>query len=340
LYEFVDKKLRHSYNGGNLNQNSEKAKKYILISLLVSFVFHIGFLTVLKFDDIKKSVFTPEKKQEKRLRIVLRDNKPKSNPKQIVTSEKSKKKERDPKARFLSKNTQKFDRQTTARKTGAFKEAGKGVKEGKKRVAKKQKEQPKKQQQAVQPKRIVKAKSKKANARKKKKITFADLTMGAKAFKTLKKREVAQQSSKALGLKTGDKKKSGLSANNDFVEDIPLGDMTKLNTVEYKYYGFYHRIKQKLEQYWGRTIQNKAQALWRSGRRFPASGKNRITSLVIQLDSRGNIVKINVKGSSGVEELDAAAIDSFNKAGPFPNPPTGMIKNGLATIEWGFVVKS
>ena len=115
--------------------------------------------------------------------------------------------------------------------------------------------------------------------------------------------------------------------------------MTRLNTVEYKYYGFYHRIKQKLEQYWGNSIQKKAHALWKSGRRMPASA-NRITSLEVTLDKRGKIVNVNVKGSSGVRELDEAAIESFNKAGPFPNPPKGMVKNGHARIQWGFVVKS
>lgn len=290
------------------------------------------FVEGFDFESFTKS--TPKK--EKRLRVVLRT--PKSQAKQIVTSEKSKNKKKDPKAKFLSKNDQTFERQTTARTTGAFKEAGQGKKDGKERsaVQKQKRAQPKKNIARVKPQEKIK---KNPNSRaRKKKITFADLNLGAQAFKEVKK-QVARNPSEALGLKKGDKKKSGLSANNDFVEEIPLGDMTKLNTVEYKYYGFYNRIKKKLEQHWGRSIQERAQALWRSGRRFPASG-NKITSLIILLDSKGNIVKINVKGSSGVQELDSAAIDSFNKAGPFPNPPRGMIKNGLATIEWGFVVKS
>ena len=49
---------------------------------------------------------------------------------------------------------------------------------------------------------------------------------------------------------------------------------------------------------------------------------------------------MHLKSTSGVEELDAAAIESFNKAGPFPNPPKEMLENGRAKIEWGFVVKT
>ena len=141
------------------------------------------------------------------------------------------------------------------------------------------------------------------------------------------------------GQKFGDEKLRGFAQSNDFVEDVPLGDMTRLNTIEFKYYGFYHRIRQKLEQHWGNTLREKASKLFKTGRRLPAN-ENMVTSLTIILDIKGNIVRVAVKGTSGVKELDDAAIESFNKAGPFPNPPKGMMKSGRAQIEWGFVVKS
>lgn len=301
--------------------------------MLLSLFIHLGVLTFFKLQDFQtlKSAQKPE--EERRIRVVLQNSN--SKPKQIVTSEKSKNKKRDPKAKFLSKDNQTFDRQTTARNTGSFKAAGKGQKDGKK-VASSSKPTP----AVAVVKTPSKTPQKKRGKNSKKKISFADLAVGSKApnkAKPQKKRAAASLA--ALGLKNGHKDRTGLSANNDFVEDVPLGDMTALNTVEYKYYGFYHRIKQKLEQYWGNSIQKKAQDLWKSGRRFPAN-KNRITSLQITIDQKGNIVRINVKGSSGVRELDEAAVESFNKAGPFPNPPSGMMKNGLAVIEWGFVVKS
>jgi TonB family protein len=133
--------------------------------------------------------------------------------------------------------------------------------------------------------------------------------------------------------------KRGQSSTNDFVEKIPLGDVTYLNTVEYKYYGFYHRIRKKLEQFWGRSIQEKAQFFFKQGRRV-ASDENLITSVEVTLDTTGHIVGITVKGSSGVKELDDAALESFNQAGPFPNPPKDLVQNGEVKIEWGFVVKT
>ena len=130
-----------------------------------------------------------------------------------------------------------------------------------------------------------------------------------------------------------------VSSTNDYLEDIPLGDVTHLNTAEYKFYGFYHRIRQKLEQFWGRSLEDKAQEMLKKGRRLPGS-EEMITALQIVLDSEGEIRAIKVLGSSGVKELDDAAIESFNEAGPFPNPPKDLLENGLVTLEWGFVVKS
>jgi len=79
--------------------------------------------------------------------------------------------------------------------------------------------------------------------------------------------------------------------------------------------------------------------MYRTGRRLPANSQ-RITGVSVVMDERGNIIDVSVQSASGVSELDEAAIESFNRAGPFPNPPQGMIQNGRVQIEWGFVVKS
>jgi protein TonB len=142
-----------------------------------------------------------------------------------------------------------------------------------------------------------------------------------------------------VGIKGGTGKKPSRGQSNDYIDDLPLGDMTRVNTKEYRYFGFYDRIRKKLEQFWGSTLKKKARLLYKKGRRFPAS-VDRITSLKVTIDKKGNIIDIAIQGTSGVAELDEAAVESFNKAGPFPNPPSGLVKNGHADIEWGFVVKS
>ncbi len=46
--------------------------------------------------------------------------------------------------------------------------------------------------------------------------------------------------------------------------------------------------------------------------------------LVFNVDIKGNLTRIGVKRSSGLEELDAAAMDALRRAAPFPPPPRGL----------------
>jgi TonB family protein len=260
---------------------------------------------------------------------------------QIVANEKTGKKERPKDSKFSSETDQSFDRQTIARNIGTFQEAGKGNNKLSDKIAVEN------NQNIQQPRKT----PKQANIATPKEMKLSDL--GGISLSTYKKEiesDKADESSNeintkqvlhsnAMGTLNGKEGLSALASNNDFVEDIPLGDVTNLNTTENKYYGFYHRIRQKLEQYWGSSIHSRATKLYKSGRRIPAS-ENLITAISVTIGKDGSILDIKIEGSSGIRELDQAAIESFNKAGPFPNPPKGLLVDGRATIQWGFVVKS
>ncbi|MBY0414289.1 MAG: cell envelope integrity protein TolA [Bdellovibrionales bacterium] len=261
---------------------------------------------------------------------------------QVVANEARGKNERPESSRFLGEKDQTFERQTMAKNNGSFKEAGFGKKDGSKStLSQEQTAAP------TPPKKVAEAKPKMP----KKDLSLSDLgtftVSDAEKIEKSAKETLADMTKKmaqekhlgAEGVEAGKVGTTGLAQNNDFVEEVPLGDMTNLNTTEFKYYGFYHRIRQKLEQHWGSSIKDKAKNLYRSGRRMPAS-ENLITSVTVTLDDHGQIVDMTIEGTSGVRELDQAAIESFNKAGPFPNPPKGLLVGGRATIQWGFVVKS
>lgn len=260
--------------------------------------------------------------------------------KQIVANELNGMKERPKESRFAGEADQTFDRQTMASANGAFKKAGLGNKNGQQTQ---QTDQTREDSPAPQKlSKVKKAKSLKWSdfgaVQMAKSIDDEMIQVAALEEVKRKMREESQRAN-ALGVEQGSAGTSGLASNNDFVEDVPLGDMTNLNTTEFKYYGFYHRIRQKLEQYWGSTIQSKAKNLYKTGRRLPGS-ENLITAITVTLDEKGNILEIKIDGTSGIRELDQAAIESFNKAGPFPNPPKGLLVGGRAIIQWGFVVKS
>ena len=258
--------------------------------------------------------------------------------KQIVANETNGKAERPKDSRFLSEKDQTFERQTIARANGVFKEAGLGNLEGSKNSL--AQEKPKVNKPTKIPTKVAKRELKLSDLGG---FKMADLEKIEKEtqeeFIEITKSLDAKNVAGAQGVDRGQSGKTGLAQNNDFVEEVPLGDMTNLNTTEFKYYGFYHRIRQKLEQHWGSSIKDKAKNLYRSGRRMPAS-ENLITSVAVTLDETGKILDMQIQGTSGVRELDQAAIESFNKAGPFPNPPKGLLIGGRATIQWGFVVKS
>jgi TonB family protein len=317
---------------GDQKRSKFRIGKRLKWAILVSLLTHLSVLYIhVDIDKLNKNELA--KKKENTLRVVLKERN-KKTPKQIVTTERKGRKEKPLDSKYLSKHNQKVDRQTTAKTIGAFKKAGHGQRKGTEQVAKN-----KKIQKNVQKPSVVKKSKRPSRSRKFKKktdLSFSDLSVGKEV---VKKSISNQKKLAALGVKSGLRGQSGLAKNNDFVEDVPLGDVTALNTVEFKYYGFYHRIKLKLEQYWGNSLREKAEVLYRRGRRLPAN-INKITSLQITLDTKGNIVNIRVKGTSGIRELDDAAVESFSRAGPFPNPPQGMMKDGQAQIEWGFVVKS
>lgn len=280
------------------------------------FLLHASFLLVKIRDQIDLSWNEPQAIKLKLVQETLKEM-TFENKRQIVQSEDSVYTEKKDKA-FLSDKDRSFDRETVSKNIDKFKKAAKGN-AANTQVA-----------QKVQP-------------AKKKATSINDLNLadiGVASGDPLPK-EVARKpaSVQEKGLENGDPLSQGFSASNDYVEEVQLGDFTHLNTVEYKFYGFYHRIRQKLEQFWGNSIQEKSQAIFRSGRRMPAS-QDYVTNLQVTLNEKGEIVAVKILGASGVKELDDAAIESFNQAGPFPNPPKELLVNGKATINWGFVVKS
>ena len=296
--------------------SSQKRNFYILLGVIM--FIHAALMVTKIRDEYSKTSFTPAV-QSIKLKLVAEAMKElaMSDRKQIVQSEDSDSAEKKDKA-FLSDKTRSFDRQTVAKSIDSFKRAALGD-------------------------ATLTQKAQKKEAEAKKKDTYKDLKLsdfGVAAGDPLPKKVARNPASESVkGMKNGDPLSQGLSATNDYVEEVTLGDFTHLNTVEYKFYGFFHRIRQKLEQFWGKSIQEKATAIFRSGRRLPAS-ENLITSLQVTLNANGEIIGVKILGASGVKELDDAAIESFNQAGPFPNPPQELLVNGKATIDWGFVVKS
>jgi TonB family protein len=125
----------------------------------------------------------------------------------------------------------------------------------------------------------------------------------------------------------------------DYVQGIKESDRTALNTREYLYFGYHQRIRQKLELEWTRLLRAELLRFYKSGRRL-ASEMEYSTRLMVILNDRGEITRIKILDMSGTQELDNVAVQAFNKAGPFPNPPKGLVKNGEVEIPWELKLRS
>lgn len=134
---------------------------------------------------------------------------------------------------------------------------------------------------------------------------------------------------------------TGLSSqSDDYLKDVEASSETLLSTREFLYYSYFNRIKTKLRQHWGRKIKAKVHKLVRKGRNI-ASVSDRITKVIIVLNAKGTLVKVQVQSPSGIHDLDAAAVEAFREAAPFPNPPRGMIEgDGHVKIHWDFVLEA
>jgi TonB family protein len=284
------------------------SQKFYFVFLVAMLFLHLGLL-ILKLQESQTKV--SDEGQRMRIEIVNDAEK-----KQIVQSEDSSQNKKQDDA-FLSDKTRSFERETKSRRTDLFEKSARG--ENSSSVSESRRTTPKKKTTSQD-------------------IKLSDL--GTQSVEGHPYEKAAREYGQAKkGLKNGDPHSTTLSATNDHLEELPLSDFTHLNTTEYKYYGFYHRIRQKLEQFWGRSIYEKAQQMVKEGRRLPA-GQEVVTALEITLNSQGKVLSIRIMGTSGVKELDEAAVESFNQAGPFPNPPQDLIVEGKVKIEWGFVVKS
>jgi TonB family protein len=119
----------------------------------------------------------------------------------------------------------------------------------------------------------------------------------------------------------------------DQLEQVEDGDETALSSKRWVYAGFFNRLKRQVAQNWDPV------SVWR--RRDPTGTvygfKSRVTEVRVSLSRKGGLEKIVVTTPSGVVELDDEAIRAFRSAGPFPNPPDGLIqKDNLITFAFSF----
>lgn len=123
---------------------------------------------------------------------------------------------------------------------------------------------------------------------------------------------------------------------NDHLEGLDEGEGTFLNTREWKYAGYFNRVKQTVGEHWDPSTVMR--------RRDPSGNmygwRDRRTVLAVTLDKAGGVSDLAVEKSSGVDFLDEEAMAAFKRSEPFPNPPPGLIDSaGQIKFSFGFYLQ-
>ena len=112
------------------------------------------------------------------------------------------------------------------------------------------------------------------------------------------------------------------SPSRDHITNVPEGDGTFLNTKEFKYATFFYRVRDSVAGHWDDLVAQEYRRRDPTGRIYGV--RDRATLLKIELSLDGRLTGVWVANSSGVEFLDAVAVQAFRLAEPFPNPPAGI----------------
>ncbi len=295
-----------------------KKKNIFYLSLLLSLALHLGFSAFL----FLQKYFLPQVQQRQNIvEIDLRTAPiPEKEPqRQIVDqNEQAINQDIDPKAKYLSKNNQKVVRQSVAKNHGQFQNM------------KNQRVPP--EQSPISPPETPPAE------KFKKFLPHFDVVESINENK--KRQEAVAKNQPQKESRPAQEPGAEVSQTLDYIKDLDPGVETLLSTREFKYYTFYNRVRTQLNEYWTPKVREKVKQLFQEGRTI-ASSADRITKCLVTLDKGGQLVKVQIIGQSGVQDLDEAAVEAFRAAAPFPNPPSGMVdEDGTIRIRWDFILEA
>jgi TonB family protein len=114
------------------------------------------------------------------------------------------------------------------------------------------------------------------------------------------------------------------------------GDVPLVNSRSFKYWDFFRRVKDRVRDQW--NPGGIYQARDPDGKVY--GSKDRLTVLTVILEPGGGIARLEVAKESGLPFLDEEAMRAFREAGPFPNPPKGLVdESGRIRFNFGFLLE-
>ncbi len=126
----------------------------------------------------------------------------------------------------------------------------------------------------------------------------------------------------------------------EYIQGMKQGEVSALNTKEFVFYSYFERVRRQLDSSWQPLLRGQVAKLYKNGRKL-ASNSDYVTRTLVTLNSKGEVARVQLVEESGTVDIDDAALDALNKAGPYPNPPKGLMDaSGQVQIRWDFVLKT
>jgi TonB family protein len=126
-------------------------------------------------------------------------------------------------------------------------------------------------------------------------------------------------------------------AGLDHLRGLDEGEQSLLSTARWRHAPFFQRVKEQVEQYWHPNV-----AFLRHDPGGHVYGyRDRETVVRVVLHADGRLERAYVIRPSGAFFLDDEALQSIEKAAPFPNPPRGLVdeNNQRIVFTFGFTVE-
>lgn len=130
-----------------------------------------------------------------------------------------------------------------------------------------------------------------------------------------------------------------LSASSSISErvDVPIGEMTALNTDQYLFYSFFARVQTQVYYRWEQRVRESISYVTRRGTLIPRKD-TWTTQIEVVLDKDGYFEDYNIEIESGLKEFDEAAVYAFREGAPFLNPPEDLVKDGKLRLKYNLQV--
>lgn len=119
------------------------------------------------------------------------------------------------------------------------------------------------------------------------------------------------------------------ATGSDEGSDEDGSDVTTLNAKPWVYAPFFNHLKRAIYTEW------KPAAVWKA---LPSTDRPNVetleTDVHITLTPDGAVSNVAVTAPSGVPAIDQECVRAVTAAGPFSNPPPGLVKDGVIAFAF------